>query len=786
MLHADDEPGGLGKQATGVCINLRTAQQQDLEDVPSNNSRKDSVLNEFATMAVSLSQFLLVLLSSLAQDNDPRHENGRQMRSKPHKGAAAKMVKVIGCLGTVVPCLASAIEYVEQIEALHVNTSEIRRTLYHSLLLVLQINSRLSDEDPASKTLQDIVNVEAARLVPILWQSLDRSIRFETSKPGKGAEPDDGAVSGLLMLIQVLLRRIGETHSAQVDLSVSRMDMNASMFARAPNPCRHGAPNPFGEYPLGESSEARSMHPLVAETIAKNGLLEVLMERVSACLQSQCEGQFVKSAMNLFLALASNCIGGGAQALTMSRASVGSRGLVQHLLIGTLPSGMPTMDIEDGNGLVATWPVQPYYQPKGSHTCSRNEWHLIWCSSIQVLTAALNSLQHSEHAYQECVDFVTSRYQDIAAKLDSLRHAPKLCIGELEEASALMSLFAELSKFSDLPRRMPFILNSGGLLEVITRLFRRCVDFFPANDVGCRPEERHERLASRLEEMTEARTREEKLLKDDPSPQKNFNRFSNQLATDAVNLVHQILRLCLVTIANISIPSCEDDEGLFSSSRKQLHSNIKASFCVFANGLQPGHRSHEPSLKTLVDCFKMGHQVSRDTIKKESKQPQYSFYDGWPTNEELEFLRERALVVYMSQLTLEVEQTQGDSSASQTLLKSIVHRHGDFMRSLPPGAPSPCNERRSASTSPRPSFLGGPPKSPDLSRLAQSARRDSRPANRRTSRRSTMLRPSHLSSASNSSYSGNDANADLKDLDPSVRKLLDKFQDFCSELFFSD
>ena len=768
LLDPDDSQtfgGGRRKTAAGACIDLVIAQQQESDEVVVQQGRVvRNTLHEYVAMTISLSHFLLILLSKLSQIAE---ENKTKMDD---------LIDLIApCLSNLIPSLACAIEHIEKVEPLHINTSEIRRTLYHSVLLVLQLQSKIK----ANKHLQSRVLGEATRLVPILWRSLDNDIRFAVSHAGASPSASEASTkSGLVMLIQMLLRHIGEaSRSAESELNMSDM-MNTTLFERAPSSCRHAA-----------TLQVAPMHTVIENTIVKNGLLEILMKKVSACMQSQSDEPFVKSAINLFHCLASNCISGGAQALTMSRASVGRRGIVQHILVGTLPSSNPcaaagcsgygrqvcarcrsvkycsrecqiahwkmekfghktmckalTHSTMGSVGVgfprllpASTWPVSAYYQPDpdtAPDTWQSNEWHPIWCSAIHVLTSTLNSLQHSEHVFEECVDFVTSRYQDIAAKLESLARAPTFCLGELEEASAVMALFAELSKFRDLPHRMPFILESDGLLAIVARLFTRCVDFFDITDIEVADngaKGRPDRLTKRWDERTQARTQEEKQLQEFSGG----NFITNQLVTDVINRVHQILRLCVVTIANLSIPTADEDEGLFSSSRKQLHSNIKASCEVFK--FKP-MSNDAPSWKTLADCFKICHYISdkfiTEVVTGEGRALQVCV--GWPVQKELDFLRERAIVVFMSQVKFAMD-SNPDFRVRKEMLESLVHRDGYIRDMIKHDKKYDSNEscsgtfgghsnRRSTSISPRTSFIGsGEPKSP-IGNFNRSIRRDS-------------------------------------------------------------
>lgn len=144
--------------------------------------------------------------------------------------------------------------------------------------------------------------------------------------------------------------------------------------------------------------------PKMIVMLSKNGGLEVMMEKVSACMRSRermsdsnvvleltllAEVQFVQTAIYFMTTIAKST--SGAELLTSSRLSPGQGGgLAYHITDGS-------------TSLFASLEFSAYTS-KG--VIRRNPWHVVWCTCLRVLATALRSIGHRNHCLEDVLDFV--------------------------------------------------------------------------------------------------------------------------------------------------------------------------------------------------------------------------------------------------------------------------------------------------------------------------------------------------------------------------------------------
>eukprot|EP00051_Salpingoeca_urceolata_P022337 m.361278 g.361278 ORF g.361278 m.361278 type:complete len:2004 (-) comp19956_c0_seq24:164-6175(-) len=386
----------------------------------------------------------------------------------------------------------------------------------------------------------------------------------------------------------------------------------------------------------------------LTSSLARTGLLEVVLRLLSSSMSSLKGPQVVSAALQLVSTLAK--IQGGAQMLSASRLLPDGGGVVHHLVLATA-----SLWKRSTTGFTDRLPS---YETRG--VIRRNAWHSAWCQSVCVLSTTLRVLGHDGGHLADVLNFVAARGDPILAALTRLDRVSghELGLADLEEIAACAVLCAELSRFAQhWTQVMPGITHPGGLVEIMARLLQVCVHYIQRESAHVKAftKDDHDleqrlvfvgQVPSTPVRPTGGRTFASAL---DAAASDEATKDSVSLfALSEAGLLQEVAQACVLLLCNFSL-----------EPRIHFCSQVKATRQLVSPDTLTS-MEHMPSLGTLLSCltackdlFKL---VSKVEASSEVKSNQLRLKQN---HVQLTVDKCLLLVVSQSALMLQTEATQG-------------------------------------------------------------------------------------------------------------------------------
>eukprot|EP00040_Diaphanoeca_grandis_P033017 m.201232 g.201232 ORF g.201232 m.201232 type:complete len:1967 (-) comp32794_c0_seq3:42-5942(-) len=398
--------------------------------------------------------------------------------------------------------------------------------------------------------------------------------------------------------------------------------------------------------------------------VFRNGLLEIMFERFSKDMGLWQDLPFVQRIIHFGLMIVGTGPENAALALCRSASHFGRvNGLVLHLTQGAVEM-IQAVHSTGGKGL-----------PSYTAADERNPWHVVWCDSLSLMSAVTRTLKHRNGMLHDVLTFTTVHIHRIEAALSMFEVTagspgttvvPK-SLGDLEETMAIVTLLAELSHHSDFLQRVPNVLEHGGVLHHVVKLFAACVDTLGTDQ--------------RLHERVKAVSADEQ--RDAKGDSKSSRFYSN--VTDVILAICQV---SLVLMRNLTLPRTvmwehpkppqpiTTSPGKRASKRVALSTKMCATDLVATRQLfmsELVHVSSQATIYTLIEFMEVCAKISDN----KDRRPSDSEHRLLVSKSQLHTAVEQTVIVLISQVALLLA-TWKSRDLHRTLLKACACINSSF------------------------------------------------------------------------------------------------------------
>ena len=539
----------------GMCEEVDYGQDDEEDGVDSSNTVDLFARSAHATRVLSLSNLLLVLLSRVTETQRSHSTVSAQIASKKEtlkaltqelampeldpsnegdlkaqKAAAEESLTTLAgkldsidaihdaadmvyCITTIFSCITGSIRTMlgqRDRNGDGVEINKVCQTLFQCTILLLKFaqhfkeqkldvaaarvsgtpGSADSDESLLQTRFASLVQQECALMVPVLWNALDDTLRFHpdaemeaAAASGSAKDSVDMTQKSILILLEFLMQRWFLKNGGEDD---------------------------------GAGSESY-INPAVEHTLSRNGLVEIILSRLAACMAKKESLPFVRGTLHFFTSVMMKWFEPSVLDTPSDRLSSSTRhratavGLARAMLRSARGSNGVFSCLTEGTKRLYTNSSRGLFGA-GSSWASGGDWAEAWRSSLDLAAAGLRALGHFGHIVDDSIQFFAVHCRRFVQLMEHLNPNPATSAAnladmppirpgsdfrsDLQELVSMLRFVAELSRFSAWPEQLPAIKSrtrGGGMADAaayegagfvlrVARIFKWAADFMKTVD----------------------------------------------------------------------------------------------------------------------------------------------------------------------------------------------------------------------------------------------------------------------------------------------------------------